>query len=122
MTIIWLSAMAPPAVAGGCCLHYGRRLVPPLSGIGRIALTVLGAVLAFFFVVGVVVLLDPAEAVDGADVAHRLRRCRCGDLAAGRPAEAPYIKSQRGVYQTVHAPAAYEKERTRRKLRYFIDQ
>ncbi len=47
--IIWLSAMAPPAVAGGCCLHYGRRLVPPLSRIGRIALTVLGAVLAFFF-------------------------------------------------------------------------
>ena len=29
-------------------------------------------------------------------VAHRLRRCRCGDHAAGRPAEAPYIKSQRG--------------------------
>ena len=66
--IIWLAAMAPPAVAGGCCLHYGRRLVPPLSRIGRIALTVLGAVLAFFFVVGIVVLLDPAEAVDGADV------------------------------------------------------
>lgn len=66
--IIWLAAMAPPAVAGGCCLHYGRRLVSPLSRIGRIVLTVLGAVLAFFFVVGVVVLLDPAEAVDGADV------------------------------------------------------
>lgn len=66
--IIWLAAMAPPAVAGGCCLHYGRRLAPPLGRIGRIVLTVLGAVLAFFFVVGVVVLLDPAEAVDGAGV------------------------------------------------------
>ncbi|MFR7636279.1 MAG: hypothetical protein ACLUYZ_02685 [Lachnospiraceae bacterium] len=49
-------------------VHYGRRPVPPLSRIGRIALTVLGAVLAFFFVVGIVVLLDPAEAVDGAGV------------------------------------------------------
>ena len=66
--IIWLAAMVFPAVAGGCCLHYGRRLVPPLSRTGRIVLTVLGAVLAFFFVVGVVVLLDPAEAVDGAGV------------------------------------------------------
>lgn len=66
--IIWLAAMAPPAVAGGCCLHDGHRQAPPLSRIGRIVLTVLGAVLAFFFVVGIVVLLDPAEAVDGADV------------------------------------------------------
>lgn len=41
--------------------------MPPLGRTGRIALTVLGAVLAFFFVVGVV-LLDPAEAVDGAGV------------------------------------------------------
>ena len=66
--IIWLAVAAFPAMAGGCCLHYGRRLAPPLSRIGRIALTVLGAVLAFLFVVGVVVLLDPAEAVDGAGV------------------------------------------------------
>ena len=66
--IIWLAVAAFPAMAGGCCLHYGRRLAPPLSRIGRIALTVLGAVLAFLFVVGVVVLLDPAEAVDGASV------------------------------------------------------
>ena len=63
--IIWLAAAALPAMAGGCCLHYGRRLAPPLSRIGRIALTVLGAVLAFLFAVGVVVLLDPAEAVEG---------------------------------------------------------
>lgn len=66
---------------------------PPLGRIGRIVLTVLGAVLAFFFVVGIVVLLDPAEAVDGAGVwLTGLRRRRCGDHAAGRPAEAPYIK------------------------------
>ncbi len=110
--IIWLAAAALPAVAGGCCLHYGRRLVPPLSRIGRIALTVLGAVLAFFFVSG-----DRGAAGPGGDSGRRrwgspaARRCRCGDHAAGRPAEAPYIKSQRGVYQTVHAPAAYEKER-----------
>ena len=58
--IIWLAVAAFPAMAGGCCLHYGRRLAPPLSRIGRIALTVLGAVLAFLFVVGVVALLDPA--------------------------------------------------------------
>ena len=66
--IIWLAVAAFPAMAGGCCLHYGRRLAPPLSRIGRIALTVLGGVLAFLFVVGVVALLDPAEAVDGASV------------------------------------------------------
>ena len=66
--IIWLAAMAFPAVAGGCCLHYGRRQAPPLGRTGRIVLTVLGAVLAFFFVVGIVMLLDPAEAVDGAGV------------------------------------------------------
>ena len=68
VTYAILMVAAFPAMAGGCCLHYGRRLAPRLSRIGRIALTVLGAVLAFLFVVGVVVLLDPAEAVDGAGV------------------------------------------------------
>lgn len=110
--IIWLAAMAPPAVAGGCCLHDGHRQAPPLGRIGRIVLTVLGAVLAFFFVVGIVVLLDPAEAVDGAGVwltgcagvgAATMLLAACGS---------PVHKiGSGGVYQTVHAPAAYEKER-----------
>lgn len=116
--------MAPPAVAGGCCLHYGRRQAPPLGRIGRIALTVLGAVLAFFFVVGIVVLLDPAEAVDGAGV--WLTGCAgvgAATMLLGGLREAPYIKSAAGACTKRYTPPLHMRKReTRRKLRYFIDQ
>ena len=122
--IIWLAVAAFPAMAGGCCLHYGRRLAPPLSRIGRIALTVLGAVLAFLFVVGVVALLDPAEAVDGASV--WLTGC------AGVGAAALLLSGLRkpctengaaGACTRRYTPPLHMRKReTRRKLRYFIDQ